>query len=62
MTDPAKNSIRSQSSLIYGMGFIGAFIYFMIHAASFWIGALGFLKALVWPAFLVYKLLGLLNA
>jgi amino acid permease len=41
---------------IYGLGFIGAVVYFIVHATSFWMGVLGFLKALVWPAFLVYGL------
>ncbi len=41
----------------YFMAFIGAAVYFIQDAASFWIGVLGFLKALVWPAFLAYKLL-----
>ncbi|HUS87440.1 MAG TPA: hypothetical protein VMW76_09380 [Bacteroidales bacterium] len=45
------------SSAIYGLGFIGAAVYFISHATSFWIGVLGFLKALVWPAFLVYEAL-----
>ncbi len=44
------------SGAVYGLGFIGAAVYFIGHAASFWGGVLGFLKALVWPAFLVYKL------
>ena len=39
---------------VYGMGFIGAAIYFISTATSFWIGVLGFLKAIVWPVFLVY--------
>lgn len=43
------------ASAVYGLGFIGAAIYFIGHATSFWIGVLGFLKALVWPAFLVYQ-------
>jgi hypothetical protein len=37
-------------------------VYFISTAATFWLGVLGFLKALVWPAFLVYaalKYLGL---
>jgi hypothetical protein len=42
---------------IYGLGFIGAAIYFIGHAATFWLGVLGFLKALVWPAFLVWGVL-----
>jgi hypothetical protein len=46
---------------LYGLGFIGAAIYFIGHAASFWGGVLGFLKAIVWPVFLVYKLLEFLK-
>ena len=45
------------SSAVYGLGFIGAAIYFISTATSFWVGVLGFLKALVWPVFLVYGLL-----
>jgi hypothetical protein len=44
------------SSGIYGLGLIGALVYFFQHAASFGDGVIGFLKALVWPAFLVYHL------
>ena len=46
---------------IYGMAFIGAAIYFIQHAASFWQGVLGFFKALFWPAILMYKLLEFLK-
>jgi len=44
-----------QSGAVYGLGFIGAAIYFISHATGFWAGLLGFLKAIVWPAFLVYE-------
>jgi hypothetical protein len=40
---------------VYGLGFIGAAIYFISQATGFWMGVLGFLKAIVWPAFLVYE-------
>lgn len=40
---------------VYGLGFIGAAIYFISTATSFWMGVLGFLKAIVWPVFLVYE-------
>jgi hypothetical protein len=43
------------ASAVYGLGFIGAAVYFIMHAASFWMGVLGLLKAIVWPAFLVYE-------
>jgi hypothetical protein len=42
------------SGAVYGLGFIGATIYFISHAAGFWMGVLGFLKAVVWPVFLVF--------
>ncbi len=42
---------------IYGLGFLGAVIYYISTATGFWMGVLGILKALVWPAFLVYETL-----
>lgn len=45
------------ASALYGLGLIGAAVYYISTATSFWVGFLGFLKALVWPAFLVYELL-----
>lgn len=42
---------------VYGLGLIGAAVYYIGHAAGFWMGVLGLLKALVWPAFLVYDVL-----
>jgi hypothetical protein len=44
---------------VYGLGFVGAAIYYISNAPTFWTGVLGFLKAIVWPAILVYKLLGM---
>lgn len=49
------------SAPIYGLGMIGAWVYYLSHAATFWIGALGILKGIVWPAMLVYELLKYLN-
>lgn len=46
---------NASSGAVYGLGLIGAAIYFISHAASFWIGVLGFLKAIVWPAIFVYE-------
>lgn len=46
---------------VYGLAFIGALVYFLQHAASFWNGVLGILKAIVWPALLIYHLLGFLK-
>ena len=46
---------------VYGLGLIGALIYFIQHATTFGEGAFGILKALVWPALVVYKALELLK-
>ncbi len=40
---------------IYGMAFLGAAVYYIGHAVSFWGGVLGFFKAVFWPAFILYK-------
>lgn len=52
---------QSASSGVYGLAFIGALIYYLQGASTLWMGVVGFLKALVWPAFLVYKLLEFLK-
>lgn len=54
-----KNSCKGGA--IYGLGFIGAVVYYISTATGFWNGVLGFLKAIVWPAFLVYQLLKFLG-
>ncbi|MBI2630220.1 hypothetical protein HYW76_03895 [Candidatus Pacearchaeota archaeon] len=41
---------------VYGLGFIGALVYYLSTATGFWIGVFGILKAIVWPAFLIYNL------
>ena len=56
-----KNMHNGAGGAVYGLGFIGAAIYFISHAGTFWLGVLGFLKAIVWPVFVVYKALELLN-
>lgn len=48
---------NAQCGAVYGFGFIGAAIYYISTATGFWIGVLGVLKAIVWPAFLVYEAL-----
>ena len=45
------------ANAVYGLGLIGAAIYYIAHATGFWMGVLGVLKAIVWPAFLVYEAL-----
>lgn len=50
------------SNGIYGLGFIGAVIYYITTATSFLGGVIGFIKAIFWPAFLVYEALQAVGA
>ena len=50
------------SGAVYGLGLLGAAIYYISTAAAFWVGVLGVLKAIVWPAFLVFEALKSLGA
>ncbi len=52
---------KHSGGAVYGLGMIGAAVYFIGAANGFWAGVLGFLKALVWPAFLVYEALKFLK-
>lgn len=45
---------------VYGLGLIGALVYYIVAADGFWSGVLGVFKAIVWPVFVVYDLLGFL--
>lgn len=45
----------------YGLFFIGAAVYYIQQSDTFWLGLLGILKALVWPAMLIYKVFILLQ-
>lgn len=42
---------------VYGLGLIGALVYFLQHATTLGDGIFGILKAIVWPALLVYQAL-----
>ena len=51
------NTAHGTGGALYFVGFIGALIYWMQAAVGFGAVCTGFLKALVWPAYIVYKLL-----
>jgi len=52
---------NAASAPVYGFGLIGAWVYYVSHATTFWVGVLGILKGIFWPAMLVYELLKYLN-
>ena len=53
--------VYNNAAPVYGLGMIGALVYYIGHAATFWMGVLGFFKAVFWPAMLVYELLKYLS-
>lgn len=58
--EPRKTRVahyRGSSEAVYGLGVVGAWVYYFTHATTFWIGLLGFFKGIVWPAMLVYEAL-----
>ncbi len=59
----AEKKIMKEKTMsgIYGLAFVGALVYYIQHATSFLDGCLGILKALVWPAMIMYKVLELLH-
>jgi len=58
----SSNHRKGASEAVYFFGFIGAAIYYISLAPTFWLGVLGFLKAIVWPVFLVLEALRYLGA
>jgi hypothetical protein len=50
------------SDSVYGLGMIGAWVYYIGRATTPRDRILGFLKGLVWPALLVYEVLKFFNA
>jgi hypothetical protein len=45
----------------YFLAFIGAAVYYISTATGFWCGVWGVIKALLWPAFLIFELLKFLG-
>lgn len=56
------HSQHASGGAVYGLGLIGAAIYFIAKASGFWSVVVAILKALVWPAILVYEALRALGA
>ena len=54
------HSANASGGAVYGLGLIGAAVFFISRATTFWLGVFGFGKAVFWPAFLVYHALKML--
>jgi len=55
------NSMKCNGGLggAYFLAMIAAAVFYIQESNTFWQGVVGILKAIVWPAFLTYHLLGL---
>lgn len=56
-----QNGAAAGAGAVYGLGFIGALVYFIQTATSFWDGLYGVFQSLFWPAYMVYALAKLLR-
>lgn len=53
--------VNGRGEAVYGLGMIGAFIYYIQGIPDFWAFLFAVAKAIFWPAFVVYELLKHLN-
>ncbi len=53
----AKNAGSSAANPIYGMGLIGAMVYYIQQADGFFPVIWAIIKAFFWPGFVIYDLL-----
>jgi hypothetical protein len=56
-----KHIHHQSSGAIYGLGIIGALFYFLQNATTFWLVLVGIFKSIFWPAFVLFKVLTLLQ-
>ena len=56
-----KVSNHATSGALYGTGVIGALVYFLQNAHSFWEVVTGIIFSFFWPGVLVYKALEMLR-
>ena len=61
MSDTSKTRSAARcggGGAVYGLGLIGAVVYYWQHTHGFWAHVWAIGEAILWPAFLVYHLLG----
>lgn len=62
MADGRGSAGAAGGGAVYGIGMIGALIYYIASATSFLDGLYGVFQAIFWPAYLVYEALDALKA
>jgi hypothetical protein len=51
-----RTSAGAGSGAVYGLGVLGAWVYFWQQADAFWEYAYAVLQGVFWPAYMVYEL------
>ena len=60
MAEKGKASGARGAGGVWFLGFVGALVYYIhTHSGTIWLVLIAIMKSVVWPAFLVYHLLGL---
>lgn len=57
MSERSDYGSRHGGGAVYGLGVVGAAVYYFWAASDFWSYVFALPKAIVWPAFLVYDAL-----
>jgi hypothetical protein len=57
MSQGGNSGAAAGGASVYGLGFIGAAVYYFWAADKFWEFVLAIPKAIVWPAIVVFELL-----
>lgn len=52
---------EGMTGFVFFAAWIGALVYFVQNSVGFWGFILAVLKSFVWPAFIIHKVLALLN-
>ena len=61
MTAKKQAATNTVAGGIYGLGLIGALVYYMQHVTTFWSVIVGLFKTVFWPAYLVWHLMTFLH-
>ncbi|QQS22478.1 hypothetical protein IPM09_05150 [Candidatus Saccharibacteria bacterium] len=57
----SRRNYSGSGNAVYSLGVLGALVYYISTASGFWVGVLGVFKAIVWPAFVVYEIMKMLQ-
>lgn len=55
------NGAAAGAGAVYGLGWLGAVVYYVQAATGFWAGVIGVVKSFFWPGFMVYELMKFLK-